>query len=181
MEKKKHSSGWGTGFAVGIVATVLAAIAAAMIVVYTGAYNVAANDDHTSMVRWAFETTMYNSVQARADDIEVPQDIGDASAGAADYKAMCQHCHAGPGVKRAAWANGMLPLPPHLTKHASEWEPDEIFWLVKNGVKMSAMPAFGAHGDDQKLWNIVAFVKQLPGMTAEEYAAVEGSSHAAKH
>lgn len=93
-------------------------------------------------------------------------------AGASSYKSTCQHCHAGPGIERSPWASGMRPRPPHLTEAAAEWEPEEVFWIVKHGVKMSGMPAFGPTHDDQMLWNIVAFVKELPAMTPARYAAL---------
>lgn len=172
MTQQEKSAGFGAG----VLATLLAFIAIALIVIYTGAYNVAATEDHTSLTRWAFETTMHNSVETRASDIQAPDSFSERSiaAGAAEYKAMCEHCHAGPGVDRAEWAKGMLPLPPHLADEAAEWSASEIFWLVKHGVKLSGMPAFGPTHGDETLWNIVAFVEQLPGMTAQEYAAFEG-------
>ena len=46
----------------------------------------------------------------------------------------------------------------------------EFYWLVANGAKMTGMPAFGPRHDEQGIWNIAAFVKALPGMTAAEYA-----------
>lgn len=178
MGKEKRAL--GTAFGLGIVVTGLTLFLVVLIVVYTGAYNIASTEDHMSITRWAFETTMHNSVEARADDIEVPLSIGDVAAGAAQYKAMCEHCHAGPGVDRAEWARGMLPQPPQLIEHAEEWEPNQVFWLVKHGVKMTGMPAFGPTHDDQALWDIAAFVKQLPGMTAEEYATFD-SRHSHGH
>lgn len=172
MGKEKQSLGAGIGL--GVIASGIALFLVALIVVYTGAYNVAATEDHMSITRWAFETTMHISVESRADDIEVPPSIGDVTAGAAEYKAMCEHCHAGPGVERAEWAKGMLPQPPHLVEHAAEWAPNQVFWIVKHGLKMTGMPAFGPAHDDQALWDIAAFVKQLPGMTAKDYASFEG-------
>jgi mono/diheme cytochrome c family protein len=50
---------------------------------------------------------------------------------------------------------------------------------VKNGIKMTGMPAFGPTHDDQTIWNIVAFVNQLPNMTAERYRALEDEGVAA--
>lgn len=154
-----------------------------LIVVYTGAFNVAATEEHASFTRWAFDTTFHNSVESRAADIAVPESLSPdmVKAGAGSYKSMCQHCHAGPGVERSAWASGMRPRPPHLAEAAAEWKPEEIFWLVKHGVKMSGMPAFGPTHDDRALWSIAAFVKGLPAMTPEEYAALgdtdSGSGH----
>jgi mono/diheme cytochrome c family protein len=145
-----------------------------LIVVYGGAYNVAATEEHTAFTRWAFDTTMRNSVEQRAAGHAAPGAMTPEriAAGATAYRAMCQHCHAGPGVERADWAGGMRPRPPHLTEAAAEWEPEEVFWLVRHGVRMSGMPAFGPAHDDDALWNIVAFVKQLPAMTPERYAAL---------
>ena len=149
---------------------------AGLFIVYSGTYNVAATQEHTALTRWAFGTTFRNSVERHAEGMVAP---GPATAemiaaGAASYKAMCHHCHGGPGAARAGWASGMRPRPPHLVEAASEWEPGEVFWLLRHGVKMSGMPAFGPTHDDRTLWNIVAFVKDLPGMTPERYAALGG-------
>src|SRR5690606_15653083 len=150
------------------------------IVVYTGAFNVAATEEHQSITRWAFDTTFHNSVELRAADVVAPDKItpGMVAAGASAYKSMCQHCHAGPGAEREDWAGGMRPRPPHLTEAAARWELHQIYWIVKHGVKMTGMPAFGPTHDDQTLWGIAAFVRELPAMTPERYAEM-GS--AAKH
>ncbi|WP_230531078.1 c-type cytochrome [Microvirga roseola] len=165
-----------TGLGIGTGALSVLAIAGiiGLVVVYSGAYNVAATEEHASFTRWAFDTTFHNSVESRADDIAAPAEFTPAmvAAGAGPYKAMCQHCHAGPGVERAEWASGTRPRPPHLSEAAARWEPEEVFWIVRHGVKMSGMPAFGPSHDDQAIWNIVAFVKQLPAMAPERYAAL---------
>ena len=176
MDHSKRTVGLAaTAGAVGVLA-LLGIIG--LFVVYTGAFNVAATEEHTSFTRWAFDTTLHNSVKSRAADVGAPESLTPEmiGAGAGSYKSMCQHCHAGPGVERSTWANGMRPRPPHLAEAAAEWEPEEIFWLVKHGVKMSGMPAFGPTHDDRALWSIAAFVKGLPAMTPEEYAALGGTS-----
>jgi mono/diheme cytochrome c family protein len=134
-------------FAAGVVATLAVAAGTVLAVAYSGGYNIAATEEHASFTRWAFE-----------------------------YKEYCQHCHAGPGVERAEWAGGMRPRPPHLTEAAAHWELAEIFWLVKHGAKMTGMPAFGPGHDDATLWGIAAFVKRLPAMTPEQYAAAGGGA-----
>lgn len=172
MNDRRKAVGLGvTAGALGVLA-LLGAVG--LVVVYAGAYNVAATEEHAAFTRWAFDTTFHNSVERRADDILPPEALTPAmlAAGASTYKAMCQHCHAGPGVERAAWAGGMRPRPPHLTEAAVRWEPQEVFWIVRHGVKMSGMPAFGPTHDDQAIWSIAAVVKELPAMTAEHYAAL---------
>lgn len=166
----------GIGIGAGSVAALLAF--AGLVTVYTGSYNVSATENHTAFGRWALDTTMHQSVERRAARITSPElTPAMLRAGAASYKTMCQHCHAGPGVSRATWAQGMLPRPPHLTEAATEWDANEIFWIVKNGVKMSGMPAFGESHDEPALWNIVAFVKALPAMPPEQYSALGQTGH----
>ena len=167
------------GVVVGAAAVLLLLGLGGLTVVYSGAFNVAATEEHLSFTRWAFDTTFHNSVERRAAEIAAPESLTPAmaEAGAGEYKSMCQHCHAGPGVERAEWASGMRPKPPHLTEAASHWKPEEVFWLVKHGAKMTGMPAFGPTHDDQTLWNIVAFVKELPAMTPERYAELGGEHY----
>lgn len=175
MDKPPKSA--ASAFVAGVLATLAVLFGISIFVAYSGSYNIAATEEHASYIRWLFGTTFRNSVEARADDKVVPElTPAMAAAGAGPYKAMCQHCHAGPGVERAEWAGGMRPIPPHLTEAAAEWEAGEVFWLVKHGAKMSGMPAFGPTHSDERLWEIAAFVKQLPAMTPEQYAAAGGQS-----
>lgn len=164
-----------------LVLVVLALVGLAT--VYTGAYNIAATEEHTSLVRWALDTTFRNSIKSRAADIQPPRTVSPEmiAAGANSYKQMCEHCHAGPGVKRAEWASGMRPKPPHLKDAAAGWKAQEIYWLVKHGARMTGMPAFGPTHDNQALWSIVAFVKELPAMTPETYAALGDASSQSGH
>ena len=155
-----------------IIVLSVIAIAAGLAVIFTGAYNVAATDGHFQVVRWALDTTFQNSVARRAEDVtDVPalDDQAMLREGAKKYVAMCAVCHGVPYEARPAMAKHMLPEPPHLSQEATHWAPNEIFWIVKNGVKMSGMPAFGPTHADQELWPIVAFVDRLPEMSEEDY------------
>lgn len=155
----------------GVFALLVVMLLVVLFVVYTGSYNIAATEDHAPFTRWVLETTMKNSIQRQAADIEAPELTHDmVEAGAREYKAMCQHCHGGPGVEPDKWSRGMLPQPPHLHETIGEWEKNEVYWLVKHGAKMTGMPAFGPSHDDEALWSIVAFATRLPGLTDKEYA-----------
>lgn len=170
----------GLGIAIGVVGAVALAGVTGLAVVYTGAYDVAATEEHLSLTRWAFDTTMHRSVRQRAAAITRSEDVTPAAlaAGASLYKSTCQHCHGGPGVEREKWADGMRPRPPHLAEAAADWEPGEVFWIAKHGIKMTGMPAFGPTHDDETLWQVVAFVTQLPAMTPERYASLGGAGTA---
>jgi hypothetical protein len=70
---------------------------------------------------------------------------------------------------------GLYPHPPSL---AQESVPDArtAFWIVKHGIKMSAMPAWGKSLDDAAIWDIVAFLCQMPNMSAETYQQLSKST-----
>lgn len=160
-----------------VTGTVVLALIVLLILIYSGAYNVSAAVGHTAIGRWALETMMRNSVEARAD-AEAPRFTAEmVRAGATEYKAMCQHCHGGPGASRAGWAEGLVPQPPELAHAATRWDASEVHWIVSNGIKMTGMPSFGATHDDRTIWNIAAFVEQLPAMTPQEYAAFPAGGH----
>jgi len=62
----------------------------------------------------------------------------------------------------------MYPQPPVLTDSAKEWSPGELFWIIRNGIKMSGMPSWPGLSDDD-LWNIVALLEKLPVMSEQDY------------
>ena len=82
---------------------------------------------------------------------------------------MCVDCHLAPGMDSSEIRQGLLPKPPKLQEVVDEWKPAELFWIIKNGVKMTGMPAWGPTHSDAKIWAIVAFLEKLPHMTAAQY------------
>lgn len=170
------------GIAVGVGATILFATAVWLIATYAGLYNVAASDAHADPVRWTLETTQHRSVAIRADDVELPERFSEemVAEGSRHYSESCVHCHGAPGEEPAAWSRGLRPEPPRLTEHATHWSPQEIYWIAENGIKMTGMPAFGSHHGREELTAITAFVTQMPGLSADDYAAMtrgDGTAH----
>lgn len=175
----KQGTLWG--LVAGILGTLLVFAMIGLIVVYTGAYNVAASQGHSPLARWTLDTTMENSIRNRAAGLEPPEfTTADLREGASEYVEYCVHCHGAPGVEPAEWASGMLPNPPDLAHAAEEWTLPEIYWIVEHGIKMTGMPPFGDGHDERTIWNIAHFVEQLPAMTPERYRAL-GGPEAANH
>ena len=54
--------------------------------------------------------------------------------------------------------------------------PAEEFWVVKHGLKMTGMPAWGVTHDDELLWDVVAFLRKLPELTPDQYQALVKSA-----
>ncbi|MFZ0256542.1 MAG: cytochrome c [Gammaproteobacteria bacterium] len=128
-------------------------------------------EGHGPFERWLLSTTMENSVRRHAEDTAVPNLTSPnlMPLGFRHYDEMCVSCHGAPGVPAAELAKGLTPQPPALTEEADEWSPAELYWIIKNGIKMTGMPAWGpTHGDDE-LWAIVAFLRKLPSLSPQAY------------
>ncbi|MGB7833776.1 MAG: cytochrome c [Xanthobacteraceae bacterium] len=84
----------------------------------------------------------------------------------------CANCHGAPGVKWAKFSEGLNPGPPDLKESMSDEAPAHVFWVVSNGIKMTAMPSFSKAGvPDEDIWEIVAFIKNLSNISEADYKA----------
>jgi mono/diheme cytochrome c family protein len=170
------------GILITIVSMLVVLAAAAALIIGTGAYNVAADEPHTAVVFGVLEAARERSIAVRADGIEVPplDDAAMLRRGAGNYDAMCVSCHLAPGKAASELSAGLYPTPPDLTKH-THLEPAAAFWVIKHGIKSTGMPAWGKSMKDSHIWDLVAFVRKLPSLSAEQYAAEveasEGHSH----
>lgn len=158
---------------------VLAVVAAGLAVafVYSGAYNIAADEPHWPLTSKLIETLRERSIGSRAGNVQVPAlDAPQRVAeGAQHYAAMCTACHLAPGMEDTEIRQGLSPQPPRLFEQAGE-NPAQQFWVIKHGLKMTGMPSWGATHDDASIWAIVAFLQKLPGLSPEDYAAAVAAS-----
>jgi len=154
-------------------------IAGYLVFIYSGIYNISAMVPHNNLTLWMMNTVRDNSVKHNADDkIKMPvlSDDSLVKMGFVHYREMCVSCHGAPGIKQSEFAEGLYPNPPMLSKVAKEWTPQQLFWITKNGLKMTGMPAFGPTHTDDMIWAIVAFTKTLPTMTKEQYQVLDNET-----
>lgn len=152
-----------------VVITLGVLVIGAMAFVYSGLYNIGADDHHTRPVFAIMQTLREHSIHARSKDLTVP-DLNDPQLilkGAGQYAAMCTECHLAPGKEDSEIRPGLYPQPPNLSQ--VRIDPKDEFWVIKHGIKMSAMPAWGASHDDATIWSMVAFLQKLPDMTPAQY------------
>jgi mono/diheme cytochrome c family protein len=145
---------------------------------FGGFYSVAATEPEPDIVSWALVRTRMASVARHA--IETPpfslDDAAQVRAGARAFAERgCANCHGAPGVPWGKWSEGLRPDPPDLKKIVNERQPRELFWVIKNGIKMTGMPSFGMiKVEDREIWTIVAFLKKLPTVSPEDFKAWSG-------
>lgn len=149
-----------------------AAVAAAA-VIYGGLYDISATDQHLAPTYRVLDVAMRRSIARRAADIAVPplDEPSILERGLALYDAHCVQCHGAPGVAPEPFALGLTPAPANLAHTARAWPPADIYWVVRNGIKMTGMPAWQFRLAEADLWAVVAFVEKLPELSPRDYRA----------
>ena len=151
----------------------LLAMLGAGLFIGSGLYNPGADSPHWKITYVLMQAARERSVEHHAAGIALPANLDDPQVilkGAGQYAAMCTGCHLAPGMKDTELRPGLYPGPPNLSK--ARVDPREAFWVIKHGLKMSAMPAWGLSHDDATIWSMVAFLQKLPGMTAAQYKEI---------
>jgi mono/diheme cytochrome c family protein len=157
---------------IGVVfaATLTAFAIGAALFIRSGYYDIGADDHHTKLVLAVIEQLRERSIAVRARRVEVQYvvDPSRIAAGAQRYATLCVGCHLAPGVTKSEIRPGLYPHPPNLAQEDME-SAQRAFWIVKHGIKMSAMPAWGRTLDDAAIWDIISFIRKMPAMTPETY------------
>jgi len=163
---------------VAVAATIVLALLVVSGLVYSGSYYVGADEPHWSTTAWLMNQARNRAIRANAADIAEPAGLNDRVkivAGVSHYSEHCAVCHGAPGVERGDLAKGLYPRPPSLINSAKLYTPAELFWIVKHGIRMTGMPSWADHSDNE-LWATVAFIEKLPGMTDQDYTNLVAAS-----
>ena len=150
------------------------------VLVYAGIYNIGADAPHYRFVYSALSELRERAIANYSQGIQPPADLGSPqriSAGAGLYNEMCTGCHLGPGVEKSEMSQGLYPPAPELAR-GTDLTPAQQFWVIKHGVKLTAMPAWGKTHNDELIWDMVAFIQQLPKMSPQQYQAAVASAPA---
>jgi cytochrome c553 len=164
-------------------AAVVAAIGGVAVGLFisSGIYNVAASTDHWAITTWILERVRVQSVRTWSSFVEEPPPLDDESLvvlGAAHFEGGCTPCHGRPGEPINAIVGAMLPPPPALHEAVVGQSVKELFWIVKHGLKYTAMPAWPAQRRDDEVWSLTAFLRQLPDLTPQRYREISGAVRA---
>jgi Cytochrome C oxidase, cbb3-type, subunit III len=172
-----------TAFFKSLLITAVIGLAGGGLFIYSGIYPIGADTPHNRLTYWLLETLRENSIARAASDIQVPENLNTADrllAGGADYNDMCSGCHLKPDMQESDFTKGLYPSPPSLTttadahghEHGSDKDEAGIkrqFWIIKHGIKASGMPAWGPTHNDERIWNMVAFLQRLPTLSTDQY------------
>ena len=94
-----------------------------------------------------------------------PLDIkASVAAGGSHYGLDCSVCHSDDGRGQTPVGEWMYPRAADLTsKHVQSYSDQELFWIIQNGIRFTGMPAFGQVETPDHIWDLVNYVRTLPG------------------
>ena len=85
------------------------------------------------------------------------------------YATDCSMCHGPDGHTPTDSGRWMYPRASDLTSPAVQhYSNGELFWIVKNGIRLSGMPAFGRVESDEHIWNLVHYLRTMRGSAHPE-------------
>lgn len=159
-------------FLLGLIFGLLLVGAGGALLVYGGRVSVAATTPPDIVDRVA-PTARDRAIARQAPAMTIAADPAAARRGMEHYDENCLPCHAAPGLKPSEFAQGMNPAPPLLdSAHTQAFSDGALFWIVKNGIRASGMPAFGVNHQDAEIQDIVAFVRHIPKLSDDERRAL---------
>jgi mono/diheme cytochrome c family protein len=88
----------------------------------------------------------------------------------------CAQCHANDGSGNTDMGKSLYPRAPDMRLPATQNLSDgELYYIIRNGVPLTGMPAWGdPHFDqDDDSWQLVLFIRHLPHLTPEELKDME--------
>jgi cytochrome c553 len=157
-------------------AAVLLAAIAGLIVVASGVVPIKASSGHWRITAALLDFAKVRSVTTHSVGIRPPMSLDDPSLvlrGAGHYESGCSSCHGRPGsASIPPVAAAMTPTPPALSNRIRRWQPQELFSIVKHGIKFTGMPAWPVLERDDEVWAMVAFLRRMPAMDAPAYRAL---------
>jgi mono/diheme cytochrome c family protein len=94
-----------------------------------------------------------------------PQDTkASAASGGLRYSSECVICHGPGGRTPTPMGRWMYPRAADLTsEQVQSYSDAELFWIIQNGIRFTGMPAFGKVETENEIWNLVNYVRTLPG------------------
>lgn len=118
-------------------------------------------------------TAMKASAGRHAPKEKNPIQATDANLldGARLYRDKCADCHGRPDNPMSDYGTSFYPPAPQFMKVHPRLSDSQTFYIIKYGVRRSAMPAWGNIMADSEIWQVVAFLGclgNLPPAVTEE-------------
>ena len=130
-------------------------------------FNLSAQPEPTAAETYFATKAKHMMVHRAAARAAIPPAPVDAKASAEQgdmyFGVDCSMCHGATGRKPTDNGRWMYPRAIDLgSAETQSYSDRELFWIVKNGIRLSGMPAFGKMETDEHIWNLVEYIRMLP-------------------
>jgi mono/diheme cytochrome c family protein len=147
------------GLVIGIVGTVLATL-------FVGGPVAIAHRQNSFLERIYGDFAVEMAARTQAGSATNPL-AGDRRAlivGRNAFTGSCAQCHGLSGDGKGEFGQATFPPATDLRARDTQEKSDaQLFWIVKNGLSFTGMPAFGEQYKDQDIWSMVSYIRSLGG------------------
>ncbi len=158
---------------VGLLIFAIIALGGVLALVNVLRYGFSARDEPTAIEAFVARRLRHLAVPRAARKMRnpiplAPAILADARAHFADH---CAVCHGNDGKGQTQIGRNLYPKAPDMASSATQLLSDgELFYIIKNGVRLTGMPAWGEDNSehDRESWKLVHFIRHLPEITPEE-------------
>jgi mono/diheme cytochrome c family protein len=113
----------------------------------------------------------HNARDQKNPTASTPEVLQKAARHFADH---CASCHGNDGRGDTPLGLHVYPRSPDMRQRRTQDLTDgELYYIIHNGVRWTAMPAWGASDYDPESWELVLFIRHLPSLTAAELHDME--------
>jgi mono/diheme cytochrome c family protein len=106
-------------------------------------------------------------IEAQAVPNTLPANDETLQQGRQIYMQSCVLCHDSDGHSQTKLGQAMYPPAMDLTSpHVQSWNDGELFWIIRNGVRMTGMPSWANDLSEDDTWKVVQFIRHIKEMNA---------------
>lgn len=90
-----------------------------------------------------------------------PSPETDSIMGVTTYRQLCSRCHGPTDQSDNIYGKSFYPPAPNFALTGTTFSEGEIFWIVKHGIRNTAMPAWGSLLSDEEIWRVAGVVRKF--------------------
>ncbi len=111
-------------------------------------------------------TALHASVARHAPELKNPIQPTDTNLldGARLYRDKCADCHGRPDNPESDYGRSFYPSAPQFMKVRPHLSDSQTFYIIRCGVRRTAMPAWGEIMADSEIWQVVTFLGHLDNL-----------------
>ena len=154
-------------FALGFLVAIVFSAVAVFSFLRFGMMDPRADMPVSAMERGMAMPSLDASIERRAPEIKnpVPPTDENLAAGMKIYQANCALCHGDIHQPHAKVADTLYPRPPQFVEDAADMAPNQNFYIIQHGIRMSGMPGWKDALSPQEMWQVTGFLSHMDNLS----------------